>query len=110
MLTVGANLAFDTGFSATGDLVLALPFLLIGFYALVGVLRGGILRLAWFVQAILTLLAWQEMAGSSSSTAALVFGFPLFIGPAIATLLVVVAAASSGWRALRSLSGNEDGP
>jgi hypothetical protein len=79
---------------------LALPFALVGFYALVGLLRGRALRLAWFVQALLTLLAWHEVAGSSSSTAAIVFIVPLLAGPAIATL---IATVSSGWHAVRSL-------
>ena len=104
VLCVGANLAFDLDgsveFSVLGDLFLALPFALIGFYALFGLLRGRALRLAWFVQAGLTLLAWHEAAGSSESTAAVVFVVPFVGGPLIATLL---AAVSSGWQALRGL-------
>ena len=103
-LCIGANLAFDLDGGATvsllGIVFAALPFALLGFYALVGLLRGRALRLAWLVQALLTLLAWHEAAGSSSSTAAIVFIVPLLAGPAIATLL---AAVSSGWHAVRSL-------
>ena len=90
--------------SALGDLLLALPFALIALYALTGLLRERALRLAWLVQAILTLLAWHDAAGSSNSTAALVFVVPLVGGPAIATLLAVV---SSGWYAVRSLRRKE---
>jgi hypothetical protein len=105
---VGANVVFDLTASATfslaGDLVLALPFTLIALYAVASLLRGRVLRLVWLVQAMLTILAWHEAAGSSSSTAALVFVVPLLAGAAIATLLAVV---SSGWRAVRSLRGKE---
>ena len=102
-MCAGANAAFDleadAAFSLAGDLVLALPFALIALYAVAGLLRGRVLRLAWFVQALLTILAWHEAAGSSSSSAALLFVVPLLAGPAIATLLTVM---SSGWRAVRS--------
>jgi hypothetical protein len=87
-------------FSVLGDLFLALPFALLGVYAFAGLLRGRALRLAWFVQALLTVLAWHEAADTSHSTAAVVFVVPLIGGPVIATLLAVV---SSGWHALRSL-------
>jgi hypothetical protein len=101
---VGANLAFDFDGSSTssalGDLLLALPFALVGFYALCGLLRGRALRLAWLVQAGLTLLAWHEAAGSSRSAAAVVFVVPFICGPLVTTLL---AGVSSGWRAIRSL-------
>jgi hypothetical protein len=97
-LCIGASLALDL--SALGAVLLTLPFALIGFYALVGLLRGRALRLVWFVQALLTLLAWHESAGSSSSTEAIVFIVPLLAGPAVATLL---AAVSGGWHAARLL-------
>jgi hypothetical protein len=107
-LCVGANVAFDLGsdatFSLVGDLIFTLPFALIALFAAVGLLRGRMLRLAWLVQALLTVLAWHEAAGSSASTAALVFVVPLLAGPAIATLLAIM---SSGWRAVRSLRGKE---
>jgi hypothetical protein len=105
---VGANAVFDlevgAAFSLVGDLVLALPFALIALYAVASLLRGRVLRVAWLVQALLTILAWHEAAGSSNSTAALVFVVPLLAGPAIATLLAVM---SSGWRAVRSLRRKE---
>lgn len=101
---MGANLAFDLDgsvtFSVLGDLFLALPFALIGLYTLLALLRGRALRLAWFVQAGLTLLAWHEAAGSSNSTAAVVFILPVIGGPIVTTLL---AALSSSWHVLRSL-------
>ena len=103
-LCFGANLAFDlegdVTLSVLGDVVLALPFALLGLYALVGLLRGRALRLAWLVQALLTLLAWRADAESTHSTSAVVFLVPLLAGPAVATLLVAV---SSGWHALRLL-------
>jgi hypothetical protein len=89
-----------SAFSVLGDLFLALPFALLGVYAFAGLLRGRALRLAWFVQALLTVLAWHEAADGSHSTAAVVFVVPLIGGPVIATLLAVV---SSGWHAVRSL-------
>jgi hypothetical protein len=111
VLCVSANLVFDldagTTFSLVGDLILVLPFALIALYALTSLLRGRGLRLAWIVQALLTILAWHEAAGSSSSTAALVFVLPLLGGPAITTLVVLV---SSGWNALRSLRRKEVTP
>lgn len=109
-MCVGANAAFDlesgAAFSLVGDLVLALPFALIALYAVARLLRGRALRLAWLVQALLTILAWHEAAGSSGSTAAIFFVVPLLAGPAVATLLAVM---SSGWRAVRSFRGKELG-
>jgi hypothetical protein len=105
---VGANVVFDLGsgatFSLVGDLILTLPFALIALYAVASLLRGRLLRLAWLVQGLLTVLAWHEAAGRWGSTAALVFVVPLLAGPAIATLLAIM---SSGWRAVPSLRGKE---
>ena len=87
-LCVGANLALGLDGGLTGWLlgtaILALPFVLLGLYAFSGLLRGRALKLAWFVQALLTVLAGHEAAGSSSSTAAIVFIVPLVAGPATA--------------------------
>ena len=99
MLCGGASLAL--GLSLLGAVLLALPFALIAIYALVGLLRGRALRLVWFVQALLTLLAWHESSGSSSSTEAIVFVVPLLAGPAIATLLALFSGGWHAWRAFR---------
>jgi hypothetical protein len=108
VLCAGANVVFDleagATFSLVGDLILTLPFALIALYAAASLLKGRLLRLAWLVQALLTVLAWREAAGSPSSAAALVFVVPLLAGPAVATVLAVM---SSGWRAVRSLRGKE---
>jgi hypothetical protein len=80
--------------------IVALPFALLAAFALAGLLTGRLLELVWLIQAILTVEAWREELGSSSSTAGLAFLVPLIVGPVIAMAFVV---GSSLWRALGTL-------
>jgi hypothetical protein len=71
------------------------PYALIGFLAVFGLLGPVTFRAAWALETILLVLAWLTIAESTSSTAALVFGYPIFVAPVLITLLAI---ASTAWR------------
>jgi hypothetical protein len=89
----------DVSFSLTTDVVWAgFPYVLIGLCALFGYLGPVALRAAWTIETLLLLLAWLAFASSTSSTAGLIFIYPLLVGPA---LVAVLAVASIAWRSGR---------